>query len=95
MGRSITPTYRIEFRLAGSYWTPSGWNVKRDGRPTDERLAQYVADLEASTREGGVNAHLGEQVVLSAKVVRQSSGEIVASYAKPMFSAVAYAEAVS
>lgn len=89
MGRSVTPTYRIEFRIAGSYWTPSAWNVKRDGRPTEDRLAQYVNDLEASTREGGVNAHLGEQVVLSAKVVRQSTGEVVASYAKPMFSVVA------
>ncbi len=88
MSNSTTPTYRIEFRVAGFHWTPSGWNVKRDGRPTDESLAQYVADLEASTREGGVNAHLGETHILSAKIVRQSSGEVVAEYAAPIFAAV-------
>jgi len=88
MGTSLTPTYRVEFRIAGSYWTPSAWNVKRDGRPTDEKLATYVADLEASTREGGCNAHLGATVVFGATIVRQSDDEVVASYTGPMFAVV-------
>lgn len=88
MSRVVTPAYRIEFRVAGAHWTPSAWNGKRDGRPTDAKLADHVAALEASTRPGGVNEHLGETVVFSARVVRQSNDEVVASYAGPMFVAL-------
>lgn len=86
---SITPTFRVELRVIGSHWTPAAWPTKHAGRPSDATLAAYVASLEASTRPGGVNAHLGETVVRTAKVVRQSTGDVVATYEAPLFAAVA------
>lgn len=89
MGYTTTPTYRVEFTVAGSYWTPSGWNVKRDGRPSEKALAAYVRTLEASTKPGGCNEHLGQTVIRSASIVRQSNGMTVATYDAPVFEVVA------
>lgn len=81
MGRTITPTYRTEIKVAGPYaWTPAAWRCKEQGRPTDAALAAYVAVLEASTREGGCNAHLGETTVRSARIIHQPTGDVVATY---------------
>jgi hypothetical protein len=66
--------------VLGSHYTPMAWPTKHAGRPSDEALRAYVEGFEASTREGGVNAHLGEEFVLDARVVRQSNGEVVATY---------------
>lgn len=77
---SHTPTYRVELRLLGSHATPAAWPTKHAGRPTDATLARYVADFEESTRPGGVNEHLGEEFVIGAEVVRQATGETVATF---------------
>lgn len=76
---SHTPTYRVETHAKGVYMTPAAWPTKHAGRPSDKTLAVYVADFEASCAHG-VNRHLGETVILSAKIVRQSTGETVATY---------------
>lgn len=96
MGKSVTPTYRIEIPSAVCVTrgvrvghSPAGWSVKHSGSPTDESLAKYVADYEASTLPGGVNEHLGVTRVSSARVVHQSSGEVVATYAPAMFTVLA------
>jgi len=83
MGRSTTPTYVVHLTVPGFHYTPAAWRVKQAGRPTDANLAAYVKAFEASTEPGGVNAHLGPQTVRSAQVVRQATGEQVASYAAP------------
>lgn len=88
MGRSITPTYRIEFRATGGYHTPSAWRAEY-GRPSAASLARWVESFEASTREGGVNAHLGVTTVWSARIVRQATGAVVADYAGPAFAMAA------
>jgi hypothetical protein len=80
MGQSITPAYRVEVTVEGSYWTPARWDAKHFGRPNDGALVDYVEQVEASTREGGVNAHLGATVIRSAKVIRQADNEVVARY---------------
>lgn len=80
MGRSVTPTFRVELHVLGSVYTPQAWPTKHAGRPSDATLKAYVEEFEASTRSGGVNAHLGEEFVMDAKVVRQSNGEVVATY---------------
>ncbi len=93
MSDSTTPTYRVEFGIVFAdgrpvRHTPSGWDVKRAGKPTDENLALYVEALEASTRPGECNEHLGRTTVHTAQVVRQASGERVALYAPSPFRVV-------
>lgn len=86
MGTTTTPTYRVEISVFGPFtWTAQAWATKHYGRPTDATLAAAVADIEASTRPEGVNAHLGETVVSSARVIRQATDEVVAAYRGPSF----------
>lgn len=85
MGRSITPTFRIEFRevtAAGRpvHWTSAGWDTKHAGRPSAETLAAHVRGMEASTEPGGVNEHLGATTIGYARIVRQSTDEVMAEY---------------
>lgn len=94
MGHSTMSKYRVEYRVRGSHWTPASWLVSSrdqrhaDGRPTDENLRRHVEAIEASTRPGGVNAHLGATVILSAKLINQHTDETVAAYVAPAFQAV-------
>lgn len=88
MGYSTTPTFAVHFAIPGQRWTPAAWNTKRDGRPSEATLARYIEALEASTAPGGCNAHLGKVTVTSARVVRQSTGETVATYEAPAFDVV-------
>lgn len=94
MGRSTTPTYRVEIRESGvntgkRYRWQGAWNSRYSGRPTDATLAEYIKKHEASTEPGGVNECLGRMKVDSACVIRQSTGEIVASYTAPAFAVIA------
>lgn len=89
MGHSTTPTYRLHLTTTSRFsYSPQAWNVKAYGRPTDTTLATQVAAFEESTRTG-VNSHLGAETVRTARVVRQSTGETVATYTMPAFVAVA------
>ena len=88
MGRSITPTFRLEMTVPGKYITPSGWDTKHAGRPNNETLRKHIDHFETSCKPGGVNAHLGIMVVSSARVVRQSNDEVVAEYKQPAFKVI-------
>ena len=88
MGHSRTPTFRIEetCQTGTRLWQTSGsWEIRSiyraDGKPTRANLEKHVRAFELSTQQNGVNAHLGASIVRSAKIIRQSSGEIVATYA--------------
>ena len=89
MSSSRTPAHRVEFTATGGYYTPQAWPAKYIGRPSDTTLARWVEDFEAATREGGVNAFLGETAVWSAQVVHQSTGDVVATYRGPAFAVAA------
>jgi hypothetical protein len=90
MGRSTTPTYRLQITVAGrGAYGPQAWNTKAYGRPSAATLATQVAAFEASTREVGYNAHLGAETVLRARVVHQFTGETVATYTAPAFAVAA------
>jgi hypothetical protein len=80
MGRTVTPTFRVEMFVPGWHITAAVWDCKRQGRPSDKTLAADVASFEASTLPGGANAHLGFTVVQRARIIRQSTNEIVAEY---------------
>ena len=88
MGRSTTPTYRLEILgHTGKFtMTNSAWNVRSrygapgDGKPSTESLDRYVTSFEASLRSGECNAHLGIFSLTSCQIVRQSSGKVVATW---------------
>jgi hypothetical protein len=88
MGRSTTPTFRCEMKISPGATTPTGWDTKHAGRPSDATLKAHVELFEASCLPGGVNAHIGRTVVWSAKIIHQRSGETVATYQGPMFAVV-------
>lgn len=93
MGRSTTPTHRVEFGIVLANGkpvrhTPAGWDSKRCGRPTDANLALYVEALEASTKPGECNEHLGRTTVHTAQIIRQANGEREALYAPSPFRAI-------
>lgn len=85
MGRSITPTFRVEYTDTGSgYGTPEAWPTRYLGPPTDVTLAIWADHYEKATKFGGVNQHLADGpeglIILSAKVIRQKTGEVMATY---------------
>ena len=91
MGRSYTPTYRIEFRDHRG-WFHAPWNCKTNGRPTNANLKAYLAGYVESLKPGGVNAQIGELFGISfpseGRIVRQSDNVAVATYYAPKFQAV-------
>lgn len=82
MGRSYTPEFVVKITAgsSGKDYTPMAWNVRSSGKPTDKSLAAWVEAYEKSTLPGGANAHLGPDVVWSAEIVCQFTGEVVACY---------------
>ena len=84
MGRTVTTKYQVTLYAPGMSGMPYCWNVKRDGMPTGDNLRKHVEGFEASTREGGVNAHLGEVRVPRAAIrLNDGSRQLVAEYEAP------------
>ena len=98
MGRSYTPTYRVEFDVqpAGMTYTPSGWDSREHGRPSAAALERYVRTLNASVLRGGVNYDPAAKMiprVWSARIVRQSTGEVVANWKAAPFEVMGLGQA--
>lgn len=96
MGRSITSTFRVEFndnpfRLA---WNATEcWNCKVYGRPSQKNLVEWRNRRNLSMKKGGCNEHIPEGLgyiphISHARIVRQSTGEVVETYAMPAFEVV-------
>jgi hypothetical protein len=81
MGRSYTPTFRVEYNGGAQMC----WDSKRDGRPTEANLDAWRDGYNASFQPGGVNGHLAGYRIGAARLVRQATGEVVAEVAAPMF----------
>ena len=89
MGRSYTPTYRLEF------WEhPQGtkhqqaWS--KGCKPTDYTLEQWIHSYAHSLEMGGVNSHISTAIgyvpyPCQAQVVRQATGDVVASWKAGVF----------
>lgn len=89
-----TPTYRIEMTGPKGNTDRFAWQTKKPngvprhtgdgfpgyGKPSDANLKAYVVHFERSTHAGGVNAHIGRQTVQSARIVRQATDAVVATY---------------
>jgi hypothetical protein len=89
MSQTLTSKYQVRIFSPAHNYSPASWNCRRDGRPTDANLARYVESFEASTRPGGVNAHLGETRILRAVIaVNEYGGDVVARYSAPLFTVI-------
>jgi hypothetical protein len=97
---SYTPTFRLEIEVFGGQVSRQEWNTRKRarrpglGRPTKANIDKWVSDFEDSCKPGGVNSHLGFSPVLNARIVRQATGEVVASWNRkadhpePMFQVI-------
>lgn len=92
MGRSTTPTYRVEF-VANVPMSMGAWNGKINGRATDANAERYRQSMNQSFQPGGVNSHVTEAHgvvphISKVVVIRQSSNAVVATAQAPMFEVV-------
>ena len=87
MGRSTTPTYRVEVK-ANRPMGMFGWD-SRDGRANEANLELWRQGYNESFQVGGVNGPRADSDIIvhisSAKLVRQSTGEVVAEVNAPAF----------
>lgn len=83
MGRSYKPKYRIDLVVdnASRSYVQIAWS-KRYGRASNDTLSKFVTSLEASYKPGGCNSHIKAISYISASIVNQKTGEVVAFYAK-------------
>ena len=94
MGKVYTPTFRAEVRDNTSQaWFHSAWNVKDHGRPTDKNAERYRRSLNESLKIGGVNEHISKAAgflvhTSAVRVIRQATGQVVASAKAPLFEVV-------
>lgn len=92
MGRSYTPTYRLEwFDARGK--SGAIWDVLTMGRPSIPNLERYVLAMERSFEAGGANSRLSERLgyvpyANKAQIVRQKTDEIVVEWTAPAFRVV-------
>jgi hypothetical protein len=98
MGRSITPTFRVEYH--DNPFTAVELHVRDSfawkasyGRPTAANLEKWRTAMNKSYAAGGVNEHISNMLgyvvnISAARIVRQATGEVVATYSAPMFEAV-------
>lgn len=78
------PTFRLEMTVTPGAVTTMFWRTNTKygyGRPNAKNLAAYVSKFEEASLPGGVNAHIGSIKVVSARIVRQKTNEVVATYA--------------
>jgi hypothetical protein len=97
MGRSFTPTYRVEYRTNNMHPNaPSNWltyDYKRHGKPTAAKAEDMRKRLNTSFDRDGINFHVSKAAgvvlhVTSLKIVHQESTEVVAEATAPMFEVV-------
>lgn len=88
MSRDTTPTYRVEVeanRPMGMF----GWNGRQDGAATEANLEKWRQSYNESFQVGGVNGPIaGDDIIVhisNAKLIRQSTGEVVAEVKGPAF----------
>jgi len=93
MGHSTTPTYRVEVK-ANRPMGMFAWDTRKglDGAATEANLERWRQSYNASFQVGGVNGPRADSDIIihisSAKLIRQSTGEVVAEVTGPAFEIV-------
>jgi hypothetical protein len=88
MGRDIRYRYSVEMTIIRGTATPAGWPTRNSvgnlrpaallGKPNAAKLAQYVADYNASLAAGGVNAHIGQSgACIAARIIDHDDNRAV------------------
>jgi hypothetical protein len=92
MGRTISFRYSVEVTTNTGGHTPAGWPTRNRagsrvpsallGKPNAAKLAQWVADFNASLLPGGCNAHIGTGgTITSARIIDHDNNRaIVATF---------------
>jgi hypothetical protein len=93
MGSTRTPSYRVEEYKNGAFHSYCGWDPARLGPADEEHLARFRAEMNASFKPGGTNAHVsqaaGYQLYLGTlRLVHQKTGAIVAQVNQPLFEVI-------
>ena len=87
MSRDYTPTYRVEYVMNIGNATMA-WQTHY-GRPDKDGLENWRQKYNESFLPGGVNEPSDKTSIVphiqSAKLIRQSTGEVVAECYAPMF----------
>lgn len=89
MGRSYTPTYRVEYRDQKG-WHIEAWIAKDRGRPTKDNIKRWRDAMHESFKPGGVNEQVTELYgflphISKARIIHQREAAIVAEFTAPMF----------
>jgi hypothetical protein len=88
MGRSTTPTYRVEV-TANKSLSDFAWYRSQDGAATEANLEKWRQGYNDSFQVGGVNGPRDENDVIvhisAARLIRQSTEEQVAETRAPAF----------
>lgn len=97
MGRSITPTYRVEYSdndgvQRRPFAKSMGWNGKSAGRATQANLQKWRDTFNASFERGGVNEHISTAAgfvvrIGNCRIVEQATDRVVATFTAPAFEA--------
>jgi hypothetical protein len=81
MGRTRAIRFVVNVTPVTGYQTPSEWQTKFAGRPSDANLAKWVALYHESLAPGGVNAHIGPSGrLVAATVIDQHTGDVRARW---------------
>lgn len=87
MGRTITPTYRLEYQAENWPLHTQAWQVRSNnaripgkGKPTPANIAKWAKAFEDSMLPTGCNAHVGFHRILNARIVNQFTGQVVAEW---------------
>jgi hypothetical protein len=96
MGRDYRFRYSVEMTIVEGAITPAGWPTRNRvgdhrpaallGKPTHAKLAQYVADYNASIQPGGVNSHIGAggRCIAARNVDHDNDRAVVAAWRATM-----------
>ena len=91
MGHSITTTHRVEVK-ANKPIGMFSWHGRQDGAATEANLEKWRQSYNTSFQVGGVNGPINDGDIIvhisSAKLIRQSTGELVAEVNAPAFEIV-------
>ena len=93
MGKSTTPTFRIELKMNGNFNTSFVFDTKEHGRPTIGNAEKYRNGMNNSLKEGGTNYHITERQgfykpYTDARIINQKTKEIVIEFKAPMFEVI-------
>lgn len=87
MGKTYTPTYRVEYYDQLGKHTAL-WTLP--GKPTPDKLAAWITSYHASLKIGGCNEHLSKSYGFvpfahKAFIIRQSTRKEICTWRAPLF----------